>query len=352
MWERVVGQERAVAQLQRAAKNPVHAYLFVGPKGSGVENAARCFAAEIVSSTEDQSAKRILRGVHPDVVEFVSEGLTYRIKEDVRERIIPEAWRAPVEGDRKVVVITDAERLREDSANALLKTIEEPPASTIVLLLTQSPDELLGTVQSRCQRVNFNALSPAHIADALESDGVEAKRATLIAELSGGHLARARLLAGPLGPVRDAFAAIPAQLDGTGATAVRLVDEALAVIGDATAHIEQQQAQEEEELETELEQAGYPERTAQAMRKRLAAQHERELRQVRTEALLEGITAIETAYRDALATDPRSSDQSVPKVSDRSASEALDACAQARAAFEFNPTDSLLLENLLLHLPS
>ena len=71
VWERVVGQERAVGLLQRAAERPVHAYLLVGPRGSGLEDAARCFAAEVVSPEDDQRVQDlVVRGMHPDVVEF------------------------------------------------------------------------------------------------------------------------------------------------------------------------------------------------------------------------------------------------------------------------------------------
>ena len=71
MWEKVAGQERAVALLQRAARQPLHAYLFVGPRGGGLEDAARCFAADVVAPDGDDRAQDlVLRGMHPDVVEF------------------------------------------------------------------------------------------------------------------------------------------------------------------------------------------------------------------------------------------------------------------------------------------
>ena len=151
-WERVIGQDRAVELLQRAAERPVHAYLLVGPRGSGVEDAARCFAAALVAPDGDaRTWDLVTRGMHPDVVEFEPEGGTYRIKDDVRDRIIPEASRSPVESERKVVVLFEADRLkgtRNDSANTLLKTLEEPPPRTVMILVTAFPDELLETVRS------------------------------------------------------------------------------------------------------------------------------------------------------------------------------------------------------------
>jgi len=183
-WERLAGQERAVALLRRAAERPVHAYLLVGARGSGVEDAARCFAAALVAPEDDVRAVDLaLRGMHPDIVEFEPEGANYRVKEDVRERIIPEASRSPIEGARKVIVLFEAERLvfarRTESANALLKTIEEPPPRTVMLLVTATPDELPDTVRSRCQRVDLVPLAETALREALEHEGVPAERAAL-----------------------------------------------------------------------------------------------------------------------------------------------------------------------------
>ena len=107
--------------------------------------------------TQSLSRSRlVMRSVHPDVVEFEPSGASYRVKDDVRERILPEAARAPIEGDRKVIVLFEAERLRgnqNESANAMLKTLEEPPDRTVVVLVTGAPDDLLPTITSRCQRL-------------------------------------------------------------------------------------------------------------------------------------------------------------------------------------------------------
>ena len=166
VWDRVAGQERAVALLRRVAERPVHAYLLVGARGSGVEDAARCFAAALVAPDDERAADLALRGMHPDIVEFEPEGAGFRVNEDVRQRIIPEASRSPIEGARKVIVLYEADRLNANvavSANALLKTIEEPPPRTVMLLVTSMPDELPETVRSRCQRVDLAPLSDAVI---------------------------------------------------------------------------------------------------------------------------------------------------------------------------------------------
>ena len=86
MFADVVGQERAVETLRRASERPSHAYLLVGPRGSGVEDAARDFAAMLIGVGDDERGLGLVqRGVHPDVIEFAPGGASYRVKEDVRD---------------------------------------------------------------------------------------------------------------------------------------------------------------------------------------------------------------------------------------------------------------------------
>jgi DNA polymerase-3 subunit delta' len=359
-WDRLAGQARAVAQLRRAAERPVHAYLLVGARGSGVEDAARCFAAALVAPEDDARAVDLaLRGMHPDIVEFEPEGANYRVKEDVRERIIPEASRSPIEGARKVVVIFEAERLvlarRTESANALLKTIEEPPARTVMLLVTATPDELPDTVRSRCQRVDLVPLTETTLREALEREGVPSERAALAASLSGGQLGRARALAGSDGTIRDAFVHAAAFLDGRAGSAVQGAESIAETLKLAVADLEHRQEEEAETLAAELEAAGYVDRSRTALVNRLADRHKREHRAARRRALAEGIAALESLYRDALASDGaplRNLDRAPLAVDPAAAAAALTACAAARAALERNPNESLLVERLLVSLPA
>src|SRR6476646_2210570 len=237
MFTDVVGQERAVETLRRASERPSHAYLLVGPRGSGVEAAARDFAALLIGVGDDERGLRLVqRGVHPDVVEFAPGGPSYRVKEDVRDTILPEAARAPIEAERRVLILFEAERLRgnqNESANAMLKTIEEPPPLTIVLLVTAVADDLLPTIRSRCQRIDFDPVADDVLVGALERDGTPSEIASTAAALAGGQLARARALVGSLGPLRAAFAAAPTRVDGTGATAFGLAEELGAAVDQA-----------------------------------------------------------------------------------------------------------------------
>jgi DNA polymerase-3 subunit delta' len=354
VWDRVPGQERAVGLLQRAVERPVHSYLLAGPRGSGVEEAARCFAASLIAPDGDERAwDLVLRARHPDVVEVDPPETQLRV--ETAKVIIEEAHRSPIEGDRKVVVLFDAERLNEPAANKLLKTIEEPPDTTHIVLLTSAPDELLATIRSRCQRIDFGPVGDATVRTALVDAGVDPDAAAVVARVAGGRLDRARALAGRLGPLRAAFVDAAAALDGTGAAAAEQAEQLQGAIAATMAELEAAHDEEAEVLAAELEDAGYPERTANALKRRLVERQKREHRRARTDALVEGITALESVYRDALAGADApllNTDRPVVAARPRACDEALDVCREARADLgEFNPNEGLLLERLLLHLP-
>jgi len=338
----VIGQERAVEALRRAAERPSHAYMLVGPSGSGIEEAARGFATLLVGAADDERAYGlVMRGLHPDVVEFEPAAQSYSVKEDVRERILPEAARAPIEADRKVLILFEAEKLRgarNEAANAMLKTLEEPPPRTVVVLVTAAPDDLLPTIRSRCQQIALEPVPDDALSAALGREGVGDDLAQLAARLAGGQLARARALAGPLAQVRTAFASVPARVDGTGARAIALAEEADAAVETAAAAVAQRHAAELGEFDAEMERHGYSDRDVQRMRRRIDERHKRELRRSRIDLLLEGVTAIESVYRDALAAPAPAlnTDRDPLVLSPRSCAEALDACREARQAFTIN----------------
>jgi len=373
MWDRVVGQRRAIGVLRRAATRPVHAYLLVGPSGSGVEDAARCFAAAILTSVgisggetdgdsaedggapaggaDSRTADLVLRGVHADVVEFEPEGVSI-LAAQVAE-IIREASRSPVESERKVLIVFDADRLNETAANKLLKTLEEPPERTHIVLVTGSPDDLMPTIGSRCQRIDLEAVSDVVMRDALVSGGASASDAELAARLAGGHLARARSLVGHLAPLRAEFAAAPARVDGAGGTAHVVAADLEAAVEAAVASVQAHHEEELKRLESDIVRLGDAGRDAQRLRKRLEERQRRESRRARVDALEEGVTAIETVYRDALAVPsaPLNADRAPVAVNARAAAEALDACSAARRALAMNEKGSLHLQHLLLRLP-
>jgi DNA polymerase III subunit delta' len=343
MWDEVIGQEQAVARLRRAVERPSHAYLLAGPRGSGVLEAARCFAAGLVCPDGGcgscNACRRARSARHPDVIEVEPAG-TFVVVDQV-EDMMKEAFTSPFEAERKVIIVTEADRMNEPAANKLLKTLEEPPARTHFLLLSEAPDELLPTVRSRCQRIDFAALSDADVTAALVASGVEPEAAAAAARLASGRLDRARALAGGLAPLRAAALEVAASLDGSGGRAALGVEALQEVLADTLAGLERDQKAEAKALETELTEAGYPDRLARRLRRDLEQRQQRAARRARTDALAEIVTALEWFYRDALV---GGASQAVS---------ALDACASARRVIVARTAinEALLLEHLLVQLP-
>lgn len=347
MWDGVIGQEQAVARLRRAVERPSHAYLLAGPRGSGVLEAARCFAAALVCPDGGcgscNACRRARSARHPDVIEVEPAG-TFVVVDQVEE-MMKEAFTSPFEAERKIIILTEADRMNEPAANKLLKTLEEPPARTHFLLLSEAPDELLPTVRSRCQRIDFAALSDADVAAALVSSGVDPEAAATAARLASGRLDRAWSLAGKglgLAALRQAAQEVAGSLDGMGAAAAIGAEGLQAVLTDTLAGLEASQKAEAKALEAELTEAGYPDRLARRLRKDLEQRQQRAARRARTDALAEIVTALEWFYRDALVAG-----------SGPAAVAALDACAEARRIIVARTAinEALLLEHLLVHLP-
>lgn len=353
-WEQVVGQDRAVALLRRAAERPVHAYLLVGPRGSGTDEAARCFAAAVIAPDDDRAWDLARRGRHPDIVEI--DPAENQIRVPHAQEIIDEAYSSPIEGDRKAIIVFEAERLNEAAANKLLKTLEEPPPTALLVLVTAGADQLLPTIRSRCQRIDFAHLAPGTIEQVLADAGVAPERAELVARLAGGRLDRARALDGRLVAVRQAFVTAAALLDGSGGAVAAHVAAVQDAMQGAMHDLEAAHAEETAALTTELEVAGYPDRVARAQLRRLEEQQKRAHRHARIELLVEGVTALETVYRDALAGEQvlaLNVDLPLLTVDPRACVAALDACRAARQMLiEHNPNETLLLERLFLHLPA
>lgn len=196
-------QPRAAAELKAALRQgPSHAYLFRGPSGSGKSVVARAFAAEILtdgSGDPEEARRRVLLdpSPHPDLVWLTPKGMSHAVKE-VRDRVIHQAPLSPFEGSARVFVIEAAEALNEESQNAMLKTLEEPPPHAHLILLSAESEGVLPTIASRCQVVEFGAL-PVEVIER-ELDGLASPEALhAAARLAAGDLGRARFLAGRRG---------------------------------------------------------------------------------------------------------------------------------------------------------
>jgi DNA polymerase III subunit delta' len=343
VWSEVVGQTQAIGRLSRAANDPVHAYLFAGPPGSTKDEASRAFAALLMAGSDDPShrdARLALAGEHPDVREVRRLGA--RISAEQVADIIRNASLAPVEGNRKVMILHDFHLLDAPAAARLLKTLEEPPASTIFVVLADQVTPELVTIASRCVRIMFGALSNEAVAARLVESGIDAATAELAAQAAEGNLTRARVLATDPGLMvrRDAFASLAARLDGTGTTVVKLCTELLGLIDAAAAPLAARQAEELITLEARVAATG----ERGSGRKQLEEHHKRELRRHRVDELRSGLGVLAGAYRDALVSEqlPRP-DSGVTAVTRIHA---------ALESMERNPNEALLLQAMLLDLPS
>jgi len=308
LYAGVVGQGDVVAALRAAATRPVHAYLLVGPPGTGRTAAAVSFAAALLcpfgGDGTCEVCRRVLAGLHPDVVVVEREGAALTI--GAAQEITRLATRSPVEGDRKVLVLPEFHLVRE-AGPALLKTIEEPPPSAVFVILAEFVPPELVTIASRCVRIDFRPLRPSEVVAALVGDGVEGERAAELAEAAGGRLDRARRLA--TDPAferrRQAWRAVPETLDGSGAVAARLVDELVALLDGSSLPVQERHTVELRALEERnaraLEVNGKVGRSRGGTKtgvKDLEERHRREVRRQRTDELRVGLATLAAAYRD------------------------------------------------------
>ena len=201
--EALPGQARAkrfLKQLVQTGHVP-HALLFSGMAGIGKASMAREFAkvlncleaANNDSCDRCSSCHKIDGGIHPDLTWITSEGTFIKLDQirDLRKRL---RYR-PFEGHYRVIIIEDAQKLREEAANALLKILEEPPRQHIFVLLTLEPQMLLPTIVSRCCHVRFQPLEDSQIEQSLTNAyQLEPNRAREIARLAEGSMERAKWL--------------------------------------------------------------------------------------------------------------------------------------------------------------
>jgi len=198
------GHPHARAVLGAALRDePAHAYLLHGPAGSGKRSAARAFAGELLArgAKDPQNVKtRVDHGTHPDLTWVAPSGAHEMLRRDVDGAVVAAAAHTPFEAGYRIFVLERADTLIEQAANALLKTLEEPPSYVVLLLLTDKPSQVLPTIASRCQLVRFDAPSTDQLAHRLQSHGVPPEAADAAARLSLGDGEKALALALADGP--------------------------------------------------------------------------------------------------------------------------------------------------------
>ncbi|PJM95702.1 DNA polymerase III subunit delta' [Streptomyces sp. CB01373] len=335
VWDDLVGQERVSEQLSAAARDAdalvtaattgapppeaskmTHAWLFTGPPGAGTTQTARAFAAALQCVSPDRAVGGVpgcgfcdgchtaLIGTHADVNTVAAVG-TQILADDMRDTV-RKSFTAPATGRWQVILVEDAERLNEKSANAVLKAVEEPASRTVWLLCAPSVEDVLPTIRSRCRHVNLRTPSVDAVADMLvRREGVEPAVAASAARATQGHIERARRLAtDPAARERRATVLkLPLRVDEIGGclrAAQELVD---AAADDAKALAEEMDAKESEELKTALgaAQGGRLPRGTAGVMKDLEDKQKRRRTRTQRDSLDLALTDLTGLYRDVLA---------------------------------------------------
>jgi DNA polymerase-3 subunit delta' len=300
--DRVPGQDAAVAFLRQAAERPHHAYVFAGPEGSGKAIAARAFAAAVLCPDggcgECRSCRLALGERHPNVFLVEPEGRDIHV-DTVRDEVWHPAYRTAPEPGRKVFMIREADRLSPAAADTLLKVLEEPPADSVLVLLSARAHELPETILSRCHTVTFAALPERFVVDALVEEGLDADRARVAARLAGGNLGRARRLAeSEAGMAFRDTARRALDLAGGPSGALEAADIVLASAADYKKAL---RAELGAELAPFLDERGRPEEAYRGAIRRIEMRFQRRERRAERDYVDWVLLALATLLRDGIA---------------------------------------------------
>ncbi|TNM68040.1 DNA polymerase III subunit delta' [Streptomyces sp. NP160] len=315
VWEDVAGQPDVVTQLRGAVQVPsamTHAWLFTGPPGSGRSTAARAFAAALQCDREDlgqrgcgacHACRTVLAGTHADVQVVATEKLSIGV-DDVRA-LVQRAARAPSSGRWRVVLVEDADRFTEHSANTLLKSIEEPPPRTVWLLCAPSPEDMVTTIQSRCRPVRLRVPSADDVAALLvRRDGIDPTMAAYAARAAQSHVGLARRLARDEGARtrRRQVLQLAFEVTGVGEAVVRAGELVEVASEEAAAATAERDAAERAELLRSLgaEAAGSLPPALRSQVKALEDDQKKRATRARRDVLDRALVDLASLYRDVL----------------------------------------------------
>ncbi|MDX3689897.1 DNA polymerase III subunit delta' [Streptomyces europaeiscabiei] len=334
VWDDLVGQERLSEQLDAAARDAdalvtaatagtappeaskmTHAWLFTGPPGSGRTTAARAFAAALQCVSPDRAlggspgcgfcdgCHTALVGTHADVSTVAAVG-TQILADDMRDTV-RKSFTSPANGRWQVILVEDAERLNEKSANAVLKAVEEPAPRTVWMLCAPSLEDVLPTIRSRCRHVGLLTPSVDAVADMLvRREGIEPQAAAVAARATQGHIERARrLVTDPRARERRAAVLkLPLRVEDIGGclkAAQELVD---AASEESKQLAEEVDTKETEELRTAMGagQGGRMPRGTAGVMKDLEDKQKRRRTRAQRDSLDLALTELTGFYRDVL----------------------------------------------------
>ncbi len=392
VWDRLIGQEAAVAALQAAALEGQesatnleasrqalsHAWLFTGPAGSGRSTAARALAAALQCTGWDgdvpgsvpgcgecKACRTVLGGTHPDVSVKTTDKVIFK-KDDVRSWV-QEAYDSPISGAWRIMIVEDADRMSEEASNVLLKSIEEPADRTIWMLCAPSAADLLPTIQSRCRSLNLRTPPAQVVADYLvDAEGVGEDAALRAATLAQSHVgvARAMLRDPDLREQRKALFTMPLQarsVSGAVVVAHRMEQRATQIAKERTERVNEQERADLLASIGVREGEAVP-RQLRGLVRDLEDDQKRRGTRALADALDLALVDLTGFYRDILATQLGAGERVVnvdlvPEIQERAASSspqevlaAVDAVALARERLQTNMAVKLVLEALIISL--
>lgn len=230
LFDDVIGHGEVVELLVAELAHPAQAYLFVGPQSVGKEHVALRFAAGLLGGEDNERARRLaLMRAHPDLRVLEPQGATSLGVDQARE-VVSRASLTPVEAARSVFLFPDAGAMTEQAANALLKTLEEPLAQVVFLLVAESEDDFPPTVASRCRSVHMGRVPLDELVSALAARGLSEDEANGVAVVSGGRpgLALALMSQPEVARFRELWLSIPGEVSPHPGDGQRLAMELLA----------------------------------------------------------------------------------------------------------------------------
>jgi len=387
VWADLVGQERAVETLKRAVsaahaarrstdaalddlRSMTHAWLLTGPPGSGRSLAARAFAAALECPDQGcgrcETCRTAVSGAHPDVTLCRTEQLSIGIGE-VRELVLKAAM-SPFTGPWQIIVVEDADRLTDNAADGLLRSLEEPPPRTVWVLCAPSGDDLIATIRSRTREVRLVTPPDAAVIEVLtRRDGIPHEAALVAARAAQGHIGKAKTLAtsDEARQARSRIIDLPTQWTSLSACLMSAAEVVSAAQAEAAAQTAELDAAERAELDLVLgfgTKGARPRNAATAV-SQLEDQQKARAKRLQRDAIDHVLTELATWYRDVLALQIGAPEAELINtgLADRAKATAaatsaerttacLDAISGARRAIDGNVAPQLAVEALFIQL--
>lgn len=338
-----------------AAERPANAYLLTGG-----DDATRAAAVELAAALAGDDTGRTLRGTHPDVDVFGPAGASGYLAAQIDGDLRTQAYRAPLEGRRRVVVVDRADLLGPLLESALLKTLEEPPAATSFVLSCSDAAGVGDTIVSRCVHLAVPPMPPAEAGERLAAEcGVDAAEAErLVAATGSVDTARMLLTDGDEAQRRLRWLRVPERLRDAPATA--LAREVLADFDDALAAQAERQRAERDDLDAHIGGAKASVRGSRGIVKALEDRHQREQRWHTTALVRRFVATLSCFLRDVVAagvgagvlgTEVEASVRSVAaSIGAAGALRGLTRLGRLEADLEYNPNPDLVVEAILVDL--